>query len=79
MLRQLSYESYTPEGFIDAETEVGDVVEGEWRNENIGESVYRKVTPEKLQKTPNLSEITLLIISGDLARFPGNGRCFENN
>ena len=29
MLRQLSYESYTLEGYIDMETESGDIVEGE--------------------------------------------------
>ena len=31
MLLQLSYESYTPKGYIDMETESGDIVEGEWR------------------------------------------------
>ena len=34
MLRQLSYKSYTPEGYIDMETESGDIVKGEWREEN---------------------------------------------
>ena len=41
MLCQHSYESYTPEGLIDFETEVGDVVGGEWRDENIGECVFK--------------------------------------
>ena len=38
MLHQLSYESYTSEGFIDMETKSGDFVEEEWREENVGAS-----------------------------------------
>ena len=45
ILRQLSYESNTPEGYIDMETESGDIVEGEWTEENVGASV--------LQSRPN--------------------------
>ena len=29
MLRQLSYESYTPDGYISMETESEDIIEGE--------------------------------------------------
>ena len=32
-----------PEGFNDFETDVGDVVGGEWRDENIGESVFKSL------------------------------------
>lgn len=35
MLRQLSRESYTPDGFIDFENESGNVVYGNWREENV--------------------------------------------
>ena len=43
MFRQLSYKSYTPEGYIEMETESGDVVEGEWREENVGASVLQSL------------------------------------
>ena len=39
MLCQISHESYSPEGFIDTENENGDVVNGEWRDENIGAKI----------------------------------------
>ena len=38
VLRQLSYESNTPEGYTNMETESGDIVEGGWRKENVGAS-----------------------------------------
>ena len=72
MLPQLSYESYTPEGYIDMETESGDIVEGEWREENAGASVLYKVCRraihEKLLNMPNISDMDLLIIFGDLLK-----------
>ena len=78
MLPQLSCESYTPEGYINMETGSGYIVEGEWREENAGASVLYKVCQrvihEKLLSMPNISEMDLLIIFGDLARFPGNGK-----
>ena len=43
------------------ETVSGDIVEGEWREENVGASV--------LQSMPNIPEMHLLIIFGDLTRF----------
>ena len=52
------------------ETVSGDIVEGEWREENVGASV--------LQSMPNISEMHLLIIFGDLTRFPGNEKWFKN-
>ena len=55
MLYQLSYESYTSEGCIDMETESGDIVEGEWREENVRVSVLQslpKSIHEKLLSMP---------------------------
>ena len=46
MLPQLSYESYTPEGYIDMEKESGDIVEREWREENVGALFYTKSAKE---------------------------------
>ena len=46
MLCQLSYESYTPEGYIDMEKESGDIVEREWREENVGALFYTKSAKE---------------------------------
>ena len=43
MLRQLSHESYTPDGFIDMETSNGEILQGEWREENIGASVLQSL------------------------------------
>lgn len=58
MLRELSNESYTPDGFIDVETEVGDIVAGEWRNENIGESVLQSLPKSNTRKaTKNAQHI----------------------
>ena len=50
MLCQLSYESYTLEGCIDMETESGDIVEGEWREENIGASVLQSLPNSNRRK-----------------------------
>ena len=50
MLRQLSYESYTPKGYIDMETESGDTVEGEWRKENVGASVLQSLPKSNTRK-----------------------------
>lgn len=58
MLRQFSYESYTPDGFLDVETEVGDIVAGEWRNENNGESVLQSLPKSNTRKaTKNAQHI----------------------
>ena len=46
MLPQLSYESYTPEGYIDMEKESGDIIEREWREENVGALFYTKSAKE---------------------------------
>lgn len=54
MFRQISYESYTPEGFIDTKTESGDVIEGEWRDENVGPSIIQSLP--KSSGTRNLSK-----------------------
>ena len=71
MLRRISYKSYTPEGFIDMETESGDIIE-----ENVGASVLQSLPKSNTRKAkhPNISEIHLLIIFGDLARLPCNGK-----
>ena len=50
MLRQLTYESYTPEGYNDMETESWDVVEEEWREENVGASVLQSLPKSNTQK-----------------------------
>ena len=50
MLLQLSYESYTPKGYIDMETESGDTVEGEWREENVGASVLQSLLKSNTRK-----------------------------
>ena len=51
MLRQLSYESYTPEEYIEMETENGDIVEGEWKEENVGASVLQSLPKSNTRKT----------------------------
>lgn len=71
MLRQHSYESYTPEGFIDFETEVGDVVGGEWRDENIGESVFKSLPKSD---TRNASKNAQLIRDSFANHFWGPGQ-----
>ena len=43
MLRQLSHESYTPDGFNDMETSNGEILQGEWREENVGASVLQSL------------------------------------
>ena len=50
MFRQLSYESHTPEGFIDMETESEDIVEGEWREENVAASVLQSLPKSNTRK-----------------------------
>ena len=58
MVRELSYDSFT-EGYIDMETESGDILEGEWIEENVGASVLqslpksnkRKATKHALENT----------------------------
>ena len=50
MLRQLTYESYTPEGYNDMETESWDVVEEEWREENVGASVLQSLPKSDTRK-----------------------------
>ena len=50
MLCQLSYELYTSEGCIDMETESGDIVEGEWREENVGASVLQSLPKGNTRK-----------------------------
>ena len=77
MLRQLSYESYTLEGCIDMETESGDIVEGNGEKKMLECQFYKvcqSVIHEKLLSMVNVSEMHLLIIFGDLTRFPGNGK-----
>ena len=41
MLRELSSQSYTPEGFVDTETKNGEILLGDWREENAEVSVLR--------------------------------------
>lgn len=41
MLRELSRESYTPEGCLDQENETGEVDQGDWREENVSDTVLR--------------------------------------
>ena len=77
MLCQLSYESYTPEGYIDMETKNGGIVEMKWREEKLERQFYKvcqRVIHEKLLSMPNISQMHLLIILGDLARVPGNAK-----
>ena len=50
IFRQLSYESYTPEGYIHMETEIGDIAEGEWREENVRASVLESLPKSNTQK-----------------------------
>ena len=50
MLCNISYESYTPEGYINMETESGDIIEGEWREENIGASVLQSLPNSNRRK-----------------------------
>ena len=50
MLCQLSQESYTPEGYIDAETEGGDIVKGGQREENVGASVLQSLPKSNTQE-----------------------------
>ena len=45
---------------------------------SVYSKVYRRAIPATLRRTPSLLEIPLLIISEDLVRFPGNGKCFED-
>ena len=51
MLRQLSHESYTPERFIDMETGNGEILQGEWREENVGVSVLQSLPNCNTRKT----------------------------
>ena len=53
------------------ETESGHIIE-----ENVGASVLQSLPKSNTQKAkhPNISEIHLLIIFGDLARLPCNGK-----
>jgi len=41
MLREYSRATYTPDDFIDHEMENGEINEGQWRGENVGEMVLR--------------------------------------
>ena len=50
MFRQLSYESYTPEGYTDMETESEDIIEGEWRKETVGASVLQSLPKSNTRK-----------------------------
>ena len=50
MLRQLSCGSYTPEGYIDMEPESIDIVEREWREENVEMSVLQSLPNSNTQK-----------------------------
>ena len=50
MLRQLSYESYKPAGYIKVETENGGIVEGEWKEENVGASVLQNLPKSNTRK-----------------------------
>lgn len=52
MLRELSSDSYTPEGYIDQETESGDLIEGEWREENVGASVLQDLPSRRSGNKP---------------------------
>ena len=58
MLCQLSYKSYTAKGYIDMETESGDIVEGNGEFYNV----CQRVIHEKLLGMSNISEMYLLII-----------------
>ena len=51
MLRQLSSESYTPEGYISMETESEDIIEGKQREENVGASVLQSLPKSNIRKT----------------------------
>ena len=51
ILRQLSHESYTPDGFIDMETSNGETLQGEWRKENVGASVLQSLPNCNTRKT----------------------------
>ena len=51
MLRQLSHESYTPDGFIDMETSNGEILQGEWREGNVGASVLQSLPNCNTRKT----------------------------
>ena len=50
MLRQLSCGSYTPERYIDMEPESIDIVEREWREENVEMSVLQSLPNSNTQK-----------------------------
>ena len=80
MLCQLSYESYTPEGYIDMEPEVKILQKGDGEKKILERHFYKlcqRVIHEKLLSMPNISEVHFLIIFGDLARFPDNGKSFK--
>lgn len=51
MLRSISSESYTPDGFLDAEKENGDVMEGEWRQESLGTSIFSNLPKTNTKNT----------------------------
>ena len=53
MLHQLSHESYTTDGFIDMETSNGEILQGEWREENVGESALQSLPNCNTRKTTN--------------------------
>ena len=77
MLQQLSYKSYTPEGYIDMEQKV-EIFQKENREKKMLERQFCKVCQRVIHENrltmPNISKVHLLIIFGDLARFPGNGK-----
>ena len=54
MVRDLSRESYTPEGYIDYENEVGDVIEGGWRQEDV--SLLRNLNASQSTRSSKLAE-----------------------
>ena len=48
MLRELSKESYTPDGYIDAIDEItGEVTDGSWRDENLTTTAFCGLQPSR--------------------------------
>ncbi|XP_057317786.1 uncharacterized protein LOC130662861 [Hydractinia symbiolongicarpus] len=56
MLRDLSKESYTPQGFIDFECENGEVELGRWREGSYTESIIQKLPVNRSNRATNSAE-----------------------
>ena len=47
MLREMSKDSYAPDGYLDEEMDGGEYTNGNWRNENLGQFLLHGLTPNR--------------------------------